>query len=101
MKSTSFNASSLLEIAGESLRGKRIEQRLRLQDLAKLSGVSLNTIRLMETGHDFKISTWISLQRILDPKSIESFFFPPKTVLTPIEEFERLQQPTPARIRKH
>lgn len=99
--STSMPIEELLASAGQRLREQRVKRRLRLQDLSDMTGVSANTIRLMECGHDCRLSTWTTLQRVLDPSAIESLYFPDaKIPSTPLEDVERLKGKAVLRVRQ-
>lgn len=73
----------LLEL-GERIRAKRIQKRYKQSVLAHRSGISLYTLRKMEHGQSFNISTLIQVLRALNElEQLESFL--PEIGISPID----------------
>lgn len=72
----------LLEL-GERIRLKRIQKRYKQSSLAHRAGISLYTLRKMEHGQSFNVSTLIQVLRALNElDQLENFL--PETGISPI-----------------
>ena len=73
----------LLEL-GERIRAKRIRKRYKQSVLAQRAGISLYTLRKMEHGQSFNVSTLIQVLRALNElDQLESFL--PEIGISPID----------------
>ena len=74
----------ILQELGNRLRGRRIQKRFKQSDLAHRAGISLYTLRKMEQGQSFNVSTLIQVLRALnDLEQLESFL--PEVKISPID----------------
>lgn len=97
MKTTIMELKDL----GESIREGRVSKGLRLVDLAALAGVSLEAIQKMETGHDFRMSSWLKVMRVLNQESVNVLLNgkQPDSSLPPIEFANLLAHSKVQRVR--
>jgi transcriptional regulator with XRE-family HTH domain len=73
----------LLEL-GKRIRAKRIQKRFKQSVLAHHAGISLYTLRKMEHGQSFNVSTLIQVLRALNELDhLESFL--PEVGISPID----------------
>ena len=76
----------LLEL-GERIRAKRIQKRYKQSVLAHRAGISLYTLRKMEHGQSFNVSTLIQVLRALNElDQLESFL--PEIGISPIDKLD-------------
>jgi len=79
--------SELISEIGSRLRRYRLQQNCTQKDLAREAGVSLRTVRNMESGGDVRISTIIAVLRALGKTdAIDAFL--PRPRVSPIELLE-------------
>ena len=76
----------LLEL-GNRLRIKRIQKRYKQSELAERAGISLYTLRKMEHGNSFNVSTLIQVLRALNELDhLENFI--PEVNIRPLDMLE-------------
>lgn len=86
---------------GSEMRKLRMERNLRLVDIAERSGVSLETIQKMETGQDFRMSSWIKVSRHLEQDPMALSTSGDNARLSPIDLANKLSKKDKQRVRVH
>jgi len=72
---------------GTRIREKRMQKRFKQSDLAERAGISIYTLRKMEQGKSFHVSTLIQVLRALNElEHLEHFL--PEVGLSPIDMLE-------------
>jgi DNA-binding Xre family transcriptional regulator len=64
--------NTLANIA-KKMKQLRLSKNLRIQDVVDLTGLNKETIRKMESGEDFKMTSWLSILEVLDPMAIQKW----------------------------
>ena len=75
---------------GRKLKEIRLEKNISQANLAKKTGMSRNSIYLIENGKSFSIDSFVAILRALESLDKIAFFFSKKEhKLSPLEVFER------------
>ena len=96
---TMNTTSEILKKYGAEIRELRVACKFRLVDVAARSGVSLEAIQKMETGKDFRMSSWIKVMRSLNQ---DAEIHKPEAIqesLSPLELEKKLRQSNIKRVR--
>lgn len=60
-----FTCDELEALLGEQLRAERLRKNLSMEDVATLAGVSVNTVRNLETGSGGRVESLVRVARAL------------------------------------
>ncbi len=79
------NSPAELELfLGEQLRAERLRKNLTMEDVATLAGISVNTVRALETGKGGRIESLIRVTRALGRTAwLETFR--PQVKISPLQ----------------
>jgi transcriptional regulator with XRE-family HTH domain len=88
-----------IKIIGNNIKRARIKMGLRIIDLSEKSGLSFESLQKIESGKDFKVSSWIKLTRVLGDLSIDKNEDEKLETLSPIEMSDAISTNEIKRVR--
>lgn len=88
-----------IQIIGNNIKRTRIKMGLRIIDLSEKSGLSVESLQKIESGKDFKVSSWIKLTRVLGDLSIDQNEDEKLENLSPIEMSDAISKNEIKRVR--
>lgn len=77
MDINSFTPTELESLLGDQLRAERLRKNLTMEDIATIAGVSVGTVRALESGKGGRVDSLVRITRALGRTAWLESFRPP------------------------